>query len=93
MPTPSTDDEEQTESDRRDRDRPAHRSDGAIMADGGRDGRLPAVLGPFAAELEEAAESADDPEERDSCEALGARARGEPVPPDVARRILDRAEE
>lgn len=48
-------------------------------------------LADHADDIAEAAETAASQAEHDACRVLEAVARGEPVPQDVARRVLDRA--
>lgn len=48
-------------------------------------------LEKYADEFKEAAESAEDEKVADSLRTIYYVARGEPIPSDVARRVLDRA--
>lgn len=50
-------------------------------------------LSDFVNELEDTAEKSDKREQQDACKVLAAVARGEPVPPDVAQRIVNRVKE
>lgn len=57
------------------------------------DTRVRRILEPHAVELKQAAAEADDPADADIYAGLAALARGEDVPKDVARRVIQRAED